>query len=166
MTQTWVDLVNNSEKLTALYSNIPPLTSVRLRSVNFNWRGPSVIFRMDLPSFPDKTPPASETSHDTLQIHLQFLAVDNLTMNSWTPPALSDISFTPTKNHRVSVSCTGPGCALAFNSSDSLLVGHMSTFAIAEDGSDTGSRNFLGRVDARRFTTLPPADEKTFYERL
>ncbi|MFD5113177.1 Imm50 family immunity protein [Streptomyces sp. NPDC058391] len=167
MTHPWIDLVRNSDRLDVIYSTAPPLESVRLRSVHLNWRGPSLTLRLDLPSFPENAPTEwLKSGNDTFQCHLQFLAIDHFTMEAWTPPAFADISFSPAHDHRISVDVAGQGSVLSFDSSESILVGHMSAFTASEAGSDSGPHNFLGRLDARRFTSLPDAHEKTYYERL
>ncbi|MFJ1911921.1 Imm50 family immunity protein [Streptomyces sp. NPDC088147] len=167
MTHPWIDLVRNSDPLTALYSTVPPLSSVRLRSIHLNWRGPTLTLRIDLPSFPDNAPADwAESGNDTFQCHLQFLAVDHFKMCAWAPPAVVGISTSPADDHRISVTATGERTTFSFDSSDSILVGHMSAFAAGENGQDTGPRHFLGRVDSRRFRSLPDTYEKTFYEHL
>ncbi|MFE2633607.1 Imm50 family immunity protein [Streptomyces scopuliridis] len=167
MTHPWIDLVRNSDPLAALYSTVPPLNSVRLRSIHLNWRGPALTLRIDLPSFPDNAPADwIESGNDTFQCHLQFLAVNHFKMSAWAPPTLADISISPTHDHRISVSVTGDRTIFSFDGSDSILVGHLSAFTACESEGDTGPRNFLGRVDSRRFTSLPNTYEKTFYEHL
>ncbi|MFE7566854.1 Imm50 family immunity protein [Streptomyces sp. NPDC057539] len=167
MTHPWIDLVRNSDPLTTLYSTVPPLNDVRLRSIHLNWRGPTLTLRIDLPSFPDNAPVDwIESGNDTFQCHLQFLAVNNFRMSAWRPPTLASISISSTHDRRISVSATGEQTIFSFDSSDSILVGHMSAFTACEAGQDTGPRNFLGRVDSRRFKSLPNTYEKTFYEHL
>ncbi|MFJ5734879.1 Imm50 family immunity protein [Streptomyces microflavus] len=86
MTTHWADLAVQTRGLESLYSVIPPLDSVRLRSFHLDWRGPTLTTRIDLPSYPEHPPPDwSERGYDTLQIHLQFLAVDDLAVGGWNP---------------------------------------------------------------------------------
>ncbi|WP_106958988.1 MULTISPECIES: Imm50 family immunity protein [Streptomyces] len=78
----WGDRVRKSDVLDALYSDVPPLESLRLRSFHLDWRGPALTLRIDLPAYPgpDRVPPEwSERGHDTLQLHVQFTAVEDLT---------------------------------------------------------------------------------------
>ncbi|MEU5325025.1 hypothetical protein [Streptomyces parvus] len=45
MIPRWIDLVRSSDILGTLYSDVPPLESVRLRSFHLDWRGPWVPVR-------------------------------------------------------------------------------------------------------------------------
>ncbi|MFE1366317.1 Imm50 family immunity protein [Streptomyces anulatus] len=82
MTSHWADLTVNSRLLRSLYSVIPSLESVRLRSFHLDWRGRALTLRIDLPAYPgpDRVPPEwFERGHDTLQLHVHFAAVEDLT---------------------------------------------------------------------------------------
>ncbi|MEW1720802.1 Imm50 family immunity protein [Streptomyces sp. NPDC093109] len=168
MTRPWIELVDNADSLTTLYPTVPPLDSVRVRSIHFNWIGPSLTLRMDLPEFPENIPRTlANADHDTFQCHLAFAAVDDLVLDKWTPPTRCDISFSPTQDHRTSVHVTGDGCLMSFSSSASLLLGHMSTFSARDgDGADDGPRDYLRRLDSRLFTKLPERHERTYYGHL
>ncbi|MFJ2557709.1 MULTISPECIES: Imm50 family immunity protein [unclassified Streptomyces] len=166
MTRRWIDLVRNSHLLTSLYSEVPPLEAVRLRSVHLDWRGPSLTLRLDLPVFPDNMSDDSlESSHDTLQIHIKFLAIDRVVLSSL-PHSLVDISISHLGESRISVAAAKGAGKFSFTAGDELLIGHISSFARAGDGSDGGPRKFLSRLDARIFTSLPDVCERTFYERI
>ncbi|MEU2905087.1 Imm50 family immunity protein [Streptomyces globisporus] len=96
MTPHWIDLVRNSDVLGTLYPDVPPLESVRLRSFPLDWRGPALTLRIDLPAYPDpdRVPPEwSERGHDTLQLHVQFTAVEDLAVRGWIPTVPVDISL-------------------------------------------------------------------------
>ncbi|MER8198646.1 Imm50 family immunity protein [Streptomyces microflavus] len=167
MTTHWADLAMQTRGLESLYSVIPPLDSVRLRSFHLDWRGPTLTTRIDLPSYPEHPPPDwSERGYDTLQIHLQFLAVDDLTVGGWIPPTPVDISFSALPDRRLLTQISGEGMEFSFTCSDSLLAGHISSFCATASGSDEGARSFLQPLDARRFSSLPGPDESTFYERV
>ncbi|MFD5747033.1 Imm50 family immunity protein [Streptomyces sp. NPDC127033] len=166
MTRPWIDLVRNSRLLTSLYSEVPSLEAVRIRSVHLDWRGPSLTLRLDLSSFPDNLPAdLLWPGHDTLQIHIKFLAIDRVTF-SGLPRSLVDISFSPMGEDRVSVVATEGAGGFSFTASSDLIVGHVASFVRAGDGSDAGPRRFLSRLDARLFTSLPDVCERTFYERI
>ncbi|MFF4311810.1 Imm50 family immunity protein [Streptomyces sp. NPDC001507] len=153
--------------LRSLYGGIPDLTGVRIRSVNLNWRGPTVTLRLDMPSFPGSAPQEwIDAGMDTVQCQFQFLAVDGLLLTNWVPPVVGDVKTTPWgTERRMKVSVRSTGMSLEFDCSDSVRVGHVTAFAIHEDGSDRGRHLFLSKVDARRHDTLPGTTEKTFYER-
>ena len=153
--------------LRALYGTTSNLSGVRIRSVNLNWRGPTVRLRIDLPSFPVSAPPEwIDAGMDTVQCQFQFLAVENISLAAWDPPAVGDVEMTPLgSERRMRVAVHGLGIALQFECSESVDVSHVSAFKIGPGGSDNGPHLFVSRLDARRRTFLPATDEKTFYER-
>ncbi|MHC3475513.1 Imm50 family immunity protein [Streptomyces sp. 7R007] len=157
----------NPGTLLSLYGRVPPLTGVRIRSVNLNWRGPAVILRLDMPFFPHAAPQEwVDAGMDTVQCHFQFLAVAGIRLTHWDPPAFGEVETAPYgTERRMRVAVKGKGLHLAFECSESVRVGHVSAFRKQEDGSDSGRHLFVGAVDARRYTSLPGTEEKTFYER-
>ncbi|MCX4981971.1 Imm50 family immunity protein [Streptomyces sp. NBC_00572] len=160
--------VVNPESLVRLYGGIPPLEEFRLRSINLDWRGPTVTLRLDLSSFPGVAPPEWEgVDVDTVQCHLQFLAVADLSLTEWAPPACSSFRSTSLgKERRMRVRVTGAGVDLDFTSSQFTRVGHVSAFKITADGTDGSRHHFLQKLDSMRFETIPETDEKTFHGRL
>ncbi|NED00292.1 hypothetical protein G3I55_01250 [Streptomyces sp. SID6648] len=160
----WIDLVRNSDILGTLYSGVPPLESVRLRSFHLDWRGPTLTLRVDLPAYPDRVPPEwSERGHDTLQLQVQFLAVSELTVRGWIPTVPVVVSVAEPGTRRILVRIAEDGFELSFTSSDSLTVGHISSYRMAETGSDEVPHTFVSRLDTRLFTSLPGTHESSFY---
>ncbi|MBZ6108184.1 MULTISPECIES: Imm50 family immunity protein [Streptomyces] len=160
--------LSNPEKISDLYGTVPEVHETRLRSVNLNWRGPTVTLRIDLPGFPRNAPQGwVDDGLDTVQCQLQFLAVQNLSLLKWEPPTTTHIEIEPMSVHRrIQIDALGPGVRLSFDSSESVLVGHLSAFRIRSDGSDIGPHSYVSKIDSRRHAALPRTDEKTFYERL
>ncbi|WP_318208169.1 Imm50 family immunity protein [Streptomyces sp. SJL17-1] len=160
--------VVNPESLVRLYGGIPSLEEFRLRSINLDWRGPTVTLRLDLSSFPGAAPPEWEGADvDTVQCHLQFLAVADLSLTEWTPPARPSFRSTSLgEERRMRVRVTGAGVDLDFTSSQFTRVGHVSAFKIKADGTDGSRHYFLQKLDSMRFETIPGTDEKTFHGRL
>ncbi|MEV8586765.1 Imm50 family immunity protein [Streptomyces sp. NPDC051180] len=159
----------NPEVLVGLFGEIPPLDTFRLRSLNVDWRGPTLTLRVDLSSFPASVSPEWEESGvDTVQCHLQFLAVEDLSLTEWEPPVRSAACTVELQEEkrRMRVRVTGAGVDLGFTSSDSVVVGHVSAFRASTDGGDDGRHLFSRRIDDMRFATIPEAEEKTFYGRL
>ncbi|MEV4226950.1 Imm50 family immunity protein [Streptomyces bobili] len=163
-------LIANGEVLRLLYGATPLVLSgvVRVRSINLNRRGPTVTLRVDLPVFPAPAPREwLGAGLDTVQCHLQFLAVENLSVREWEPPAGAAIAVTPvSEGTRVRVEVVGDGVDMSFDSSESVLVGHVSAFRMSADGSDGGPRMFVNRIDARRYRSLPDPCEAVHFERL
>ncbi|PVC91932.1 Imm50 family immunity protein [Streptomyces sp. CS014] len=162
----WIDLVRNSDILGTLYSDVPPLESVRLRSFHLNWRGPALTLRIDLPTYPDpdRVPPEwSERGHNTLQLQVQFAAVEDLTVRGWIPAVPVDISLAALPYRRILVRIAESGFGFSFTSSDSLTVGHISSYRMTETGSDDVPHAFVSRLDTRLFTSLPGTHESSFF---
>ncbi|WP_405863059.1 immunity 50 family protein [Streptomyces sp. NBC_01515] len=157
----------NREVLQSLYGKVPDLSEVRIRSINLNWRGPSVTLRVDLPRFPDSAPQEWIDEHmDTVQCQFRFLAVDTVSLTEWDPPATAGIEMIPHgTERRMRVRADGRGVKLEFDCSDSITVGHVSAFRKQADGSDAERHLFTSKIDALRHNHLPAMDEKTFYER-
>ncbi|MFI5628492.1 Imm50 family immunity protein [Streptomyces sp. NPDC051664] len=167
MSSPWVSLLRNPSPLSSLYSIIPPLRAVRLRSIHLNWRGPALTLRIDLPAFPEKAPANWLTKgHDAVQLHLQFLAVSDISINGWIPPVQADIAISPVEDHRILVEIEGTEIKSSFISSDSIIIGHIGAFTTSADGFDGGDRSFLRPLDSRRFDSLPDVCEGTYYERI
>ncbi|OIK06864.1 Imm50 family immunity protein [Streptomyces monashensis] len=162
--------VRNKEILAPLYGpELPPLDSVRLRSVHLDWRGPTVTLRLDLPTPPPPLPDDwTASGADTAQCQLRFLAVADLVLSAWEPPVTARVAVAPLSGdeHRIRVKAsTDCGTFLAFTCHADVLAAHLSGFRPEPDGSDDGPHVFRGRVDAMRHATLPDPCEKTFYER-
>ncbi|MGA5409312.1 Imm50 family immunity protein [Streptomyces lavendulocolor] len=159
----------NAGELIKLYGKIPDIRRFRLRSINLDWRGPTVTLRLDLSSFPKTVPPEWEgLGLDTVQCHLQFLAVEDLSLSEWEPPVRSaSLETLPLEEERrVRVEVTGAGVDLAFTSNESVQVGHVSAFGISPDGTDETRHVFSRRIDAARYASVPATEENTFHGRI
>ncbi|MGW6713057.1 Imm50 family immunity protein [Streptomyces globisporus] len=163
----WIDLVRNSDVLGTLYSDVPPLESVRLRSFHLDWRGPALTLRIDLPTYPDpdRVPLEwSERGHDNLQLQVQFVAVEDLTVRGWIPTVPVDISLAALPCRRILVRIAEVGFEFSFTASDSLTIGHISSYRMTETRSDEVPHSFVSRLDTRLFTSPPGTHESTFYQ--
>jgi hypothetical protein len=167
MTPTWVGLIQNPEEFSCLYPDPPPLRAVTLRSVHLNRHGPALTLRIDLPEFP-QDPPAEwrRAGFDRFQCQLQFIAVDHVEIAGWRPPVTADLRFDACGAHRIRVTADSPDVRLTFEAADAVVIGHMSAFAAGETGTDDGPHRFVGKLDSRKFNSLPDLGEKTFYERI
>ncbi|ELP70001.1 Imm50 family immunity protein [Streptomyces turgidiscabies] len=151
------DFLVNPEMLHSLYGHVPNLNEVRIRSVNLNWRGPTVTLRIDLPSFPGSAPQKwVDAGMDTVQCQFQFLAVENISLTAWDPPTVADVEMAPTgSERRMRVTVVGHGVELRFDCSESVRVSHVSAFKTEAEGADNGPHIFASKLDARRYTSLP-----------
>lgn len=157
----------NPEPLRSLYGHVPDLIGIRIRSINLNWRGPTLTLRADLPFYPGNTPQEwIDAGLDTVQCQFQFVAVEGISLTDWAPPAVGNVEMVPWgRARRMRVTVQGRGLSLDFTCSDSVRVGHVSAFRIKENGTDEGVHRFMSKIDARRHGSLPGTEEKTFYER-
>ncbi|MFD9357183.1 hypothetical protein [Streptomyces sp. NPDC060031] len=151
-TSAWQELITNGDPLGDFFEGRPPaLAGVRVRSVHPDGWGRAVVLRIDLPR---------ETKGDTVQCHLNFLAVEDFRLDRWEPPATADVTLTPTTGQRLAVTVRGQRIALAFGAHRELHVTHVSVHR----GDETGPREFTGAVDRRLYPVLPPTTARTFYE--
>ncbi|WP_328454309.1 immunity 50 family protein [Streptomyces sp. NBC_00386] len=157
----------NPEPLRSLYGHVPDLIDIRIRSINLNWRGPTVTLRVDLPSYPEMAPQEwTDAGLDTVQCQFQFLAVDGISLTDWRPPVVGSVETVSWgTERRMRVTARGSGLSLDFACSESVRVGHVSAFKIKESGSDDGVHRFMSKIDARRHSSLPGTEDRTFYER-
>ncbi|MGP3775625.1 Imm50 family immunity protein [Streptomyces sp. SDT5-1] len=155
------------EPLRRLYGDFPSLGEFRLRSINLDWRGPSLALRVDLPDFPVHPPEEWVTQDcDVVQCHIHFAAVEDLDLQEWNPPTKAQLTAAPTEQPRMlDVSVHGPGVLLRFRSHESVVISHISAFRAGPDASDEVPHHFLSKLDARRFSMLPGTHEKTYYAR-
>lgn len=158
--------LRNPEILEAFRTPIPPIDTVRLRSVNLNWRGPSLILRIDLPLDVEGASTPERPGSDVIQCQLQFLAVADLSLTDWKPPVFSAFTVNPEPDQRIHVVASGSEVHLEFSASNSVLVGHESSFQPGADGSDEGPHSFLRRLDAKLRDSIPNVSEKNFYGRV
>ncbi|WP_194292909.1 Imm50 family immunity protein [Streptomyces smaragdinus] len=161
MTGTWTDLLRHPSPLDRLFSSVPPLRGVRLRSVTLDRSGPTVTLRVDLPGVPDLV--AGKWECDTVQCQVRFLAVGGLRMSGWTPPVVVDVGLERLARRRVGVRVTGEGTRLVFVASDALDVGRVSAFRAGDDG---GPHRFVRPLDARLYAGTPEPHERAFFEHL
>lgn len=159
----------NSEQISRIYGRIPRLDRLRLRAVNLDWRGPKITLRADLMEFPQDIPPDWKSAGvDTVQCHLQFLAVQEVVLTGWVPSGHPISLDTEATGHdrRMRVQVAGLTGDLRFSSNETVLVGHVSAFRIGEERSDRGRHIFSGKIDSLRHSTVPAPEVKVFHERL
>ncbi len=87
-------------------------------------------------------------------------------MRGWIPTVPVDISLAALPYRRILVRIAEAGFAFSFTSSDSLTIGHISSYRMTETGSDDVPHTFVSRLDTRMFASLPGTHESTFYERV
>ncbi|MFG3393045.1 hypothetical protein [Streptomyces parvus] len=90
--------------------------------------------------------------------------MEDLTVHGWIPTAPVDVSLATLAYRRILVRIAEAGFGLSFTSSDSLTVGHISSYRMTETGSDEVPHSFVSRLDTRLFTSLPGTHESTFYQ--
>ncbi|GAB2584551.1 hypothetical protein GCM10027168_16640 [Streptomyces capparidis] len=150
--------------LRELYAELPPLVSVPVRSFTLSRYGPTLTLRLDLPvPAGGSLPPWTGGDAGRVQCHLCFLAVDDLRLSRWDPPAAADVTLAARPSRRVRARVAGPGVELAFTASDSLTVAHVSVFRPGADGTDQVPHRFASPLDRKLFGTVPDVCEKTFH---
>jgi hypothetical protein len=167
MTLHWRDTLINRAVLDDLYWDIPALERVWLRSIRLGRVGSTVVVRCDLPEFPDRL--ASGTvadDHDRLQLHLRFLDVADLELVRCSLPSEATVTLRALERRRLAVDLVGSSVEMRFTSSDSLTVGHLSTYRATAGEPDIGVHDFLGAVDRRLYSSVPGPTTWVFHERV
>ncbi|KKD02302.1 Imm50 family immunity protein [Streptomyces sp. WM6386] len=167
---TWPELLIHSEQLTALYTELPPLEHLILRSVHLSPYGPGVTLRAELPRFPDLAPPAwAEAGCDRFEVQIAFMAVgEDLRMRGLPNRTVADVELSPFvqgEERRIVVAVTGPGFSLGFTAHAALKVGHLNAYRSGDQDPYTARRWFAGRVDQHLHQVMPPTTARAFYER-
>lgn len=126
-----------------------------------------MLLRMDLPVFPNVLPTEWKDSVvDSVQCHLQFLAVADFELADCRLPSSVSISVEPRPDRRLFVSIANGSVVIDFTSSDSLQVGHFSAYLSGTDGTDESIHVFLSRIDRRLYTVVPPPDVENYHDRV
>ncbi|MEY9873936.1 hypothetical protein ABH931_003430 [Streptacidiphilus sp. MAP12-33] len=166
-TEPWHAFVYDREGLTRHYTHVPPLERVTLRSVHLSPWGPTLTLRFDLPRFADVVPPEwAEAGCDRLECQVEFLAVRDLRLRGMPTGRLADVELAARERPWLDVSLRGEGIELDLTCADTLRVGHLNAYRSADGDPNRARRWFVGPVDRRLYTTLPPTTGKSFYERL
>jgi hypothetical protein len=167
MTLHWRDVLINRAVLDDLYTDIPALDRVWVRSIHLGRVGPAVILRCDLPEFPDRLAAGTAADgHDRLQLHLRFLDVADFDLARGSLPSEAAVTLRALEHRRLAVEVVGDSVEMRFTSSDSLTVGHLSTYRGTADEPDVGDHDFLGAVDRRLYSSVPSPTTKVFHERV
>ncbi|MFE5597458.1 Imm50 family immunity protein [Streptomyces sp. NPDC056549] len=165
----WPQLLVHSDRFTALYTDLPPLENLLLRSVHLNPYGPAVTLRVELPRFPDLGPPDwTKAGCDRFEAQIEFIAVgEDLRMRGVPNSTVIDIELRPhvqTRERRLRIAVSGPEFSLDFTA-HALKVGHLNAYRSGDSEPYTALRWFESPLDRRLYQVLPPTTAKVFYER-
>lgn len=166
---TWPELLLGAEQLTSLYTELPPLRELVLRSVHLSPYGPGVKLRADLPRFPDRAPAAwTEAGCDRFEVQIEFLGVgEDLRMRGVPDSTVVAIELRPfvrSREHRIAVAVSGPGFSLDFTAHAALKAGRLNAYRSGDADPYAAPRWFASRLDQHLHQVLPPTTTKVFYE--
>ncbi|MER7757925.1 Imm50 family immunity protein [Kitasatospora sp. NPDC097643] len=164
----WPELLVHSERFTALYTELPPLAHLVLRSVHLSPYGPAVTLRVEFPRFPDLAPSDwTEAGCDRFEAQLEFTAVgEDLRMRGVPMSTVVDVELGPhvqSPERRVRVAVSGPGFSLDFTA-HAVKVGRPNAYRSDDADPYTARRWFVSPLDRRLYRVLPPTTAKVFYE--
>lgn len=166
----WSELLTHSGQLTALYTELPPLEGLVLRSVQLDPRGAGVTLRVEFPRFPDLAPQAwTDAGCDRFEAQVEFMAVEeDLRMRGVPDGTVVDIGLSPFLREwerRIAVGVSGPGFSLDFTAHAALKVGHLNAYCSRDAEPYAAERWFVSPLDRRLYgSALPPTTAKMFYE--
>ncbi|MET7286958.1 Imm50 family immunity protein [Streptomyces sp. NPDC005573] len=166
---TWPELLVDSDRFTALYTDLPPLENLLLRSVHLGPYGPAVTLRVEFPRFPDLGPAEwSEAGCDRFEAQIEFIAVgEGLRMRGVPDSTVADIEWGPhvqSRERRFRVAVSGPGFSMGFTA-HALKMGRLNAYRSGDSEPYTALRWFESPLDRRLHQVLPPTTAKVFYER-
>ncbi|MEU8514609.1 Imm50 family immunity protein [Kitasatospora sp. NPDC048722] len=165
----WPELLSGSGPLTGLYTELPPLEGLVLRSVQLNPRGAGVTLRVEFPCFPDLAPLAwTDAGCDRFEAQIEFTAVEeDLRMRGLPGRTVVDVElsrYLRDRERRIAVGVRGPGFSLDFTAHAALKAGHLNAYCSAEAEPYAAKRWFVSPVDRRLYgSVLPPTTAKVFY---
>ncbi|MER7341304.1 Imm50 family immunity protein [Streptomyces sp. NPDC000075] len=166
----WPEFLVHSEPFAALYSELPALEGLVLRSVHLSPYGQAVTLRVELPRFPDLAPPEwTEAGCDRFEAQIEFSAVEDLRMRGVPDSTVVGIEFGPriqTPERRIRLAVSGPEFSLDFTT-HGLKVGRLNAYRSNDEDPYSARRWFVSPLDQRRHQgVLPPTTAKVFYERV
>ncbi|MFI6850589.1 immunity 50 family protein [Kitasatospora sp. NBC_00085] len=158
--------------MAGLYTEVPPLEDVVLRSVHFNVYGPTLVCRLELPRFPDLAPDdwrAAGCDRFELQLHFVLGPQEDLRMQGM--PSGRTVTVRHERSgglgqRLLRVSIDGEGCAIRFSCYEELQAAHLNAYNSSDGDASSAPRRFAGRVDQRLYETLPPPTRMPFYDSL
>ncbi|MFD8084442.1 Imm50 family immunity protein [Kitasatospora sp. NPDC059722] len=165
----WPELLFGSEQLIALYTGLPPLEGLVLRSVQLNPRGAGVTLRVELPCFPDLAPQEwTDAGCDRFEAQVEFTAVEeDLRMRGLPGGTVVDVElsrYLRDRERRITVGVRGPGFSLDFTAHAALKAGHLNAYCSGRAEPYAAKRWFVSPVDRRLYgSVLPPTTAKVFY---
>ncbi|MEU8924324.1 Imm50 family immunity protein [Kitasatospora sp. NPDC048545] len=160
-----------SEQLTALYTEVPPLEGLVLRSVHLDPRGAGVTLRVEFPSFPDLAPQAwADAGCDRFEAQIGFTAVEeDLRMRGVPGATVVDVEvsrYLRDRERRIEVGVRGRGFSLDFTAYAEVTAKHLNAYATrpGDAGPYAAERWFVSPIDRRLFgSVLPPTTAKVFH---
>ncbi|WP_031071769.1 hypothetical protein [Streptomyces sp. NRRL WC-3742] len=164
----WTDLLVDSDRLTALCTDLPPLRQLPLRSVHLSPYGAGVKLRVDLPRFPDLAPAAwTEAGCDRLELQLEFTAVaEDLHMRGTPDGTAVDLALATLpriREPRISVAVTGTAIRLSFTAYAAIKAVHLNAYRSTDPDPATAPRWFVSPFDQRLHRAQPPVTSKAFH---
>nr|WP_237554720.1 Imm50 family immunity protein [Streptomyces sp. SID4948] len=152
--------------MTSLYTEIPPLEGLVLRSVHLSPYGPGLKLRVELPRFPDRAPSAwTEARCDRFEAQIHFLAVgDDLRMRGTPDRTAVDVHLRSIPQRRLRVVTQGTDFTLEFTAAEALQVSHLNAYRSGEGDPYDARRHFENHVDQRLYRILPPVTTRPFYD--
>ncbi|HEY3479763.1 MAG TPA: Imm50 family immunity protein [Streptomyces sp.] len=157
------------ERFTALFTELPSLEHLVLRSVHLSPYGAAVTLRVEFPRFPDRAPPDwREAGCDRFEAQFEFMAVgEDLRMRGVPESTVVDVDLDAHAQfleRRVRVAVSGVGFSLSFTA-HAVKVGHLNAYRSGDGDPYTAQRWFESPLDQRLHRVLPPTTAKVFYER-
>ena len=169
MIRPWVEFLDLNSQLRDLYGVLPERSEVRLQSLHLRPLGPTILMRVDLPTFPEKVPAAWDlVACDTVQVTLEFLAADEVLVSLPRLPREVEISGQSLGGWLAAFKVTGQDLDVRFRAIGRLRAGHVSAYRrlASGDAEEGRSHCFLGAVDNVHYQAVPDPWDEAFHGKL
>lgn len=166
MINTWNEVLDEGGRLLSLYSEELPLEPLRLRSLHLSRYGPSAIIRADFMRFPDLPPEAwVSLGLDCLQVHLKFLAIDDVRLPICRLPDVVSISMDEMDARRMRVGFSSSKVEFYFSASCVVDANHISAYKQSGDPLDSGRHAYLSKLEQRLYDVVPDPTVARYHDR-
>ncbi|WP_390898972.1 Imm50 family immunity protein [Streptomyces cynarae] len=169
MIHPWVSFLDPDSRIRDLYGKFPERSEVQLQSLHLRPAGPTILMRVDLPTFPEKVPAAwVQAGCDTVQATLEFLAVEEVSASLPRLPREVEISGRSLGGQMAAFKVTGQDIDVRFHAVGRLRAGHVSAYrrTVSDDAEKSRRHFFLGVVDSMRYQAIPDPWEEAFHGKL
>lgn len=104
----WNDILDNSEFIKSLYSEVPELVDVRIAEIKLQDEGDKVSIVLDMPCYAENPPKKwSALGYNTVVVEIDFFDIKELYIKSLKRGFRGSVEITSNEDKSISVTITG-----------------------------------------------------------